>query len=91
MSFGTASQVSAGGGSSRPAPQALEIPAGTLIADLVKRFGEPILALTGISGEDYTEKYVFRTPEGARVTVLSVEGRVTSFVVDNGDTERAAL
>jgi hypothetical protein len=91
MSFGTAGQVSAGGGSSRPAPQALEIPAGTLIADLVKRFGEPILALTGISGEDYTEKYVFRTPEGARLTVLSVEGRVTSFVVDNGDTERAAL
>jgi hypothetical protein len=57
----------------------------------VKRFGDPILALTGISGEDYTEKYVFRTPEGARLTVLSVGGRVTSFVVDNSDAERAAL
>jgi hypothetical protein len=95
MSFGTAKQDSpqeASANGSSPAPLSLEIPAGTPIADLVKRFGEPVLALTGISGEDYTEKYVFRTPEGARLTVLSVEGRVTSFVVDNGDdAERAAL
>jgi len=96
MSFGTAGQESPRGisvdtDSSSPAPLSLEIPAGAPIADIVKRFGEPILALTGISSEDYTEKYVFRTPEGARLTVLSVEGRVTSFVVDNGDTERAAL
>jgi len=96
MSFGTAGQdaprgVSADKDSSSPATLSLEIPAGTPIADLVKRFGDPVLALTGISGEDYTEKYVFRTPEGARVTVLSVEGRVTSFVVDSGDAERASL
>ena len=95
MSFGTARQDSPQGASangSTSAPLSLEIAAGTPIADLVMRFGEPVLALTGISGEDYTEKYVFRTPEGVRLTVLSVAGRVTSFAVDNGvEAERAAL
>jgi hypothetical protein len=96
-SFGTASQgspqgVSADADSRSPAPLSLEIPAGTPIADLVKRFGNPVLALTGIAGEDYTEKYVFKTPEGVHLTVLGVDGRVTSFVIDNGDdAKRAAL
>ncbi len=70
---------------------AIDIPAGTPVDDLVKRFGEPLLALTGISGEDYTEKYVFKTPDGARLTVLSVDGKVATVLMETDAGARAAL
>jgi hypothetical protein len=78
--------------SSQPlAEPTVDIAAGTTVDELKKRFGEPVLALTGISGEDYTEKYVFRTSEGVLLTVLSVEGKVTAFVVERDPAARAAL
>jgi hypothetical protein len=70
---------------------AVDIPVGTPVDELMKRFGEPLLALTGVSGEAYTEKYVFKTPDGARLTVLSVHGKVTNVVVETDSGTRAAL
>ena len=69
----------------------VDIPAGTPVEELMKRFGEPLMALTGISGEDYTEKYVFRTPDGARLTVLSIDGKVSTVIVESDPGARAAL
>ncbi len=70
---------------------AVDIPIGTPVDELLKRFGQPLLALTGISGESYTEKYVFKMPDGARVTVLSVDGKVTTVAVETDPGTRAAL
>jgi hypothetical protein len=69
----------------------VDIPAGTPVDELMKRFGEPLMALTGISGENYTEKYVFRTPDGARLTVLSIDGKVSTVIMDSDPGARAAL
>jgi len=70
----------------------ISIEKGTSIEALIAQFGEPLLALTGISGEEYTEKYVFKTADGTRFTVFSFEGKVTAVLAGPGaPAARAAL
>jgi len=38
------------------------------------------MTLKGITGKDYTEKYLFRTEDGLRITVLAVNGKVTAVL-----------
>ena len=47
---------------------------------IIARFGKPLMALKGIAGKDYTEKYLFRTEDGLRITVLAVNGTVTAVL-----------
>ena len=63
------------------APSAeLEISVGDGIDEIIARFGKPLMALKGIAGKDYTEKYLFRTEDGLRITVLAVNGTVTAVL-----------
>lgn len=63
------------------APSAeLEISVGDRIDEIIARFGKPLMALKGIAGKDYTEKYLFRTEDGLRITVLAVNGTVTAVL-----------
>ena len=43
----------------------LEISVGDEVDQIIARFGEPMMALKGITGKDYTEKYLFRTADRA--------------------------
>ena len=58
----------------------LEISVGDEVEKIIARFGKPLMALKGISGRDYTEKYLFRTEDGLRITVLAVNGTVTAVL-----------
>ena len=58
----------------------LEISVGDKVEQIIARFGKPLMVLKGISGKDYTEKYLFRTQDGLRITVLAVNGTVTAVV-----------
>ena len=63
------------------APSAeLEISVGDRIDKIIARFGKPLMALKGIAGKEYTEKYLFRTEDGLRITVLAVNGTVTAVL-----------
>jgi hypothetical protein len=55
-----------------------EIPAGTPVEKLIERFGKPVMTLKGIAGREYDEKYVFEAPDGKRLTVLALAGKVVS-------------
>ncbi len=58
----------------------LEISVGDEVDQIIARFGEPMMALKGITDKDYTEKYLFRTADGLRITVLAVNGTVTAVL-----------
>jgi hypothetical protein len=58
----------------------LGISVGDKVEQIIVRFGKPLMALKGISGQDYTEKYLFRTEDGLRITVLAVNGTVTAVL-----------
>lgn len=58
----------------------LEISVGDEVEQIIAHFGEPMMALKGITGKDYTEKYLFRTADGLRISVLAVNGTVTAVV-----------
>ena len=58
----------------------LEISVGDKVEQIIARFGKPLMVLKGISGKDYTEKYLFRTQDGLRITILAVNGTVTAVV-----------
>ena len=58
----------------------LEISVGDEVDQIIARFGEPMMALKGITGKDYIEKYLFRTADGLRITVLAVNGTVTAVL-----------
>ena len=58
----------------------LEISVGDEVEKIIARLGKPLMALKGISGQDYTEKYLFRTQDGLRITVLAVNGTVTEVL-----------
>ena len=82
------------GGANAPAPAAttqpldedaddddieIEIELGEDVAAVIERFGNPSMVLQGISGQDYTEKYNFRTKEGRKIVVLALNGKVTAI------------
>lgn len=58
--------------------KAVGIEVGEPVEDLVLRFGVPAMTLTGVIGEGYTAKYIFRTPDGGWLTVYVLNGKVTS-------------
>ncbi len=58
----------------------LEISAGDNVEKIIARLGKPLMVLKGITGKDYTEKYLFRTEDGLRITVLAVNGTVTAVL-----------
>jgi hypothetical protein len=58
----------------------LEISAVDNVEKIIARLGEPLMILKGITGKDYTEKYLFRTEDGLRITVLAVNGKVTAVL-----------
>ncbi len=53
---------------------------GDKVADLIARLGKPTMVLKGIGGNGYDEKYVFRTPDGGKITVLALHGTVTAVI-----------
>ena len=57
----------------------IEIELGEDVAAVIERFGKPSMVLKGISGQDYTEKYTFRTKEGRKIVVLALNGKVTAI------------
>ena len=57
----------------------IEIELGEDVAAVIKRFGKPLMVLKGIFGQDYTEKYTFRTKEGRKIVVLALNGKVTAI------------
>ena len=57
----------------------IEIELGEDVAAVIERFGKPSMVLQGISGQDYTEKYTFRTKEGRKIVVLALNGKVTAI------------
>ena len=57
-----------------------EISVGDAVEKIIARFGNPLMVLKGISGQDYTEKYLFRTEDGSRITVLALNGTVTAVL-----------
>ena len=75
----SAGPVSVSGDDTSPSAE-LEISVGDKVEKIIARFGEPLMALKGISGQDYTEKYLFRTQDGLRITVLAVNGTVTAVL-----------
>jgi len=58
----------------------LEISTGDNVEAIIARLGNPLMTLKGITGKDYTEKYLFRTEDGLRITVLAVNGKVTAVL-----------
>ena len=75
----SAGPVSVSGDDASPSAE-LEVSVGDKVEKIIARFGEPLMALKGISGQDYTEKYLFRTEDGLRITVLAVNGTVTAVL-----------
>ncbi len=57
----------------------IEIELGEDVAAVIERFGTPLMVLKGIFGQDYTEKYTFRTKEGRKIVVLALNGKVTAI------------
>ena len=57
----------------------IEIELGEDVAAVIERFGHPSMVLKGIFGQDYTEKYTFRTKQGRKIVVLALNGKVTAI------------
>ena len=53
---------------------------GDKVADLIARLGKPTMVLKGIGGNGYNEKYIFRKPDGGKITVLALHGTVTAVI-----------
>ena len=79
-SSAAASPASASPANDQASSSELEISVGDEVDQIIARFGEPMMALKGITGKDYTEKYLFRTADGLRITVLAVNGTVTAVL-----------
>jgi len=56
---------------------ASEIQAGEPVQSLIERFGLPYMALRGVAGEGYNEKYIFKLQDGARIVIYARQGTVT--------------
>jgi len=59
-----------------------DIPEGTSIEDVIARFGKPIFKMAGLPGQNYSEKYIFRTADGRRFTVFTRDGLVAHTLVE---------
>lgn len=59
-----------------------DIAVGTPIEDLIARFGKPLLKMVGLGGEGYSEKYIFRAPDGRRFTVFAQAGVVADIMIE---------
>lgn len=66
-----------------------DIAMGTPIEDLIARFGKPLLTMAGLGGQGYSEKYIFRAPDGRRFTVFAQDGTVADITIE--PAEIAAL
>ena len=55
---------------------------GTPIDRVIERFGKPLLRMAGIPSNGYSEKYIFRTADGSRFTVLVQDGKVVRVLFD---------
>ena len=55
---------------------------GTPIDRVIERFGKPLLRMAGIPSNGYSEKYIFRAPDGSRFTVLVQDGKVVRVLAD---------
>ena len=64
------------------AAEDIGIEVGEDVAAVIERFGKPSMVLKGIFGQDYTEKYTFRTKDGRKIVVLAVNGKVTAIAPD---------
>ena len=69
--------------------QIADIAMGTPIEDLIARFGKPLFKMVGLGGQGYTEKYIFRAPDGRRFTVFAQDGAVADITIE--PAEIAAL
>ena len=79
-------QVSAGDESSGATMPATDSTAGifegTPIDRVIERFGKPLMRMVGIPSNGYSEKYVFRAPDGSRFAVLVQDGKVVRVLAD---------
>ena len=63
---------------------------GVSIEWVMARFGPPLMKFAGIPGAGYSEKYVFRAPDGSRFAVLARDGVVVRVLADGPLPIRAA-
>ena len=68
----------------------VEIIEGTLISDVIERFGKPLMRMVGIPRDGYSEKYLFRAPDGSRFAVLALDGRVVRVLADRSMPSHAS-
>ena len=62
-----------------------DIAMGTPIEDLIARFGKPLFKMVGLGGQGYSEKYIFRAPDGRRFTVFAQDGAVADITIEPAD------
>ena len=65
---------------SRAKEETTVVAPGDKVADLIARLGKPTMVLKGIGGNGYNEKYIFRKPDGGKITVLALHGTVTAVI-----------
>lgn len=78
-------------GASKPAGHpAAEIFEGEPITLVIERFGKPLMRMVGIPRDGYSEKYLFRAPDGSRFAVLTQNGKVVRVLADRPMPSRAS-
>ena len=65
-----------------PGDPVVDIAEGALISDLIERFGKPLLRMVGIPRYGYSEKHLFRAPDGSRFAVWALDGKVVRVFAD---------
>ncbi len=54
---------------------------GSKIDEVIEKLGRPSFTLIGVTGRNYTEKYLFKGADGETITVLTWSGVVTSVLL----------